>query len=147
MPNFDPITLQIIDGSGKTLFNASVPFRIEMDVQDVMEDAFIIEQTVAQHDPLPFVLEYYGYSENDQFPGYLGYEVESIFGVRNDSKNYWQLLINDVASMVGSDSAHPKPGATVTWKFTSIPTSLEQLAPRAKQIHERRLARATVKSK
>ncbi len=84
MPSYAPFTLQIVDETGKELFNQAVPFEWELDVKQIMERAFVLAQTTAAPDPFVYTVEYYGYSEAAQFPGYLGYEIESICGKSNN---------------------------------------------------------------
>ena len=117
MGNYAPITLQVLDESGQEIFAQSVPFEPEIDVRGVMERAFVLSHTSAQPDPLIYAFQYYGYSEVAQFPGCLGYEVESIFSMPNTQQYYWALSINGVLSPEGADSMQPGPGAMVVWQI------------------------------
>lgn len=145
MSDFAPITLRVIDENGNELFSQSVPYEWEIDVKQVMERAFVLSQTPRMPDPIVYTLQYYGYSEQDQYPGYLGYELESIdtsSGTKpSNQQYYWQLLINGVSSQGGADSEQPRPGSTVTWKYTPIAQSRDALGQRSKIILSRRLAR------
>jgi hypothetical protein len=145
MADYMPFTLRIVDDQGQELFSQSVPFEAEIDVRGIMERAFVISQTEAAPDPFLFDLQYYGYSEVGQFPGYLGYEVESICGKPNDQKFYWALSIDDVLSPEGADSMQPGPGSTVLWTYTPVPANPQQLPARTREVHARRASRAAVK--
>jgi uncharacterized protein DUF4430 len=144
MPDYAPIALQIVDENGLKLIELSVPFRLEIDVKQVMEAAFVLNQTAATPDPFLYIVEYYGYSESAQFPGYLGYEIESICGKANNSQFYWALSINGVVSSTGADTAYPGPGSTVLWQYT--PVHPEALTARAKVVQSRRASRAAAKT-
>jgi hypothetical protein len=146
MSNYAPITLQVLDEQGKELVKQSVPFESALDVREVMERAFVLSQTTATPDPFTYDLQYYGYSETAQYPGYLGYEIESICGKPNNQQFYWALMINGVLSAEGADSMQPGPGSTVLWQYTPIPTSPQQLAGRTRIVHQRRAERAAIKN-
>lgn len=141
MSDYAPITLLVVDNQERERFRASVPFEWELDVKSVMERAFVLSQTASDPDPLVYTMEYYGYSEVTQYPGYLGYEVESIFGLASNAQSYWQLLIDGVPSPEGADSMQPGPGSTVLWQFTPVPTDAQKLAARAGLVHARRAKR------
>jgi uncharacterized protein DUF4430 len=141
MSNYAPITLQVLDEAGQELFSQSVPFELELDVRGVMERAFVLSQTPTHPDPLIYDLQYYGYSEMAQYPGYLGYEVESIFGKPNNLQFYWALSINGVLSPEGADSIQPGPGSTVVWQYTPVPIDPHKLTARTRIIHSRRAER------
>jgi len=144
MADYAPITLRIVDEAGKEIFRQDVPFEWEIDVKQIMERAFVLTKTPANPDPLPYSVEYYGYSESDQFPGYLGYEVESIFGKVNNNRFFWALSINGVLSTEGADSMQPAPGSTVVWQFTPIPAG--PVTSRAGVVRSRRAERAKLKA-
>lgn len=144
MPSYAPFTLRIVDETGKELFNQTVPFEWELDVKQIMERAFVLAQTTTTPDPFLYTVEYYGYSEAAQFPGYLGYEIESICGKSNNRQFYWALLINGVPSSEGADSMQPGPGSTVLWQFSPIPANQQELAPRTRAVHLRRAARVAL---
>ena len=146
MSSFAAITLRVVDEKGQELFKQLVPFEWELDVEQIMERAFVLAQTPATPDPLLYTVEYFGYSEAAQFPGYLGYEIESICGKPNSLQFYWALFINGVLSPEGADSMQPGPGSTVLWQYTPIPTSPQGLAARTVAIHSRRAARAALKT-
>ena len=143
MSGYPPFTLRIIDDNGNECFRASVPFEWELDVKQIMERAFVLAQTSSTPDPFAYTMEYYGYSEIAQFPGYLGYEIESICGLSNNQQLYWALLIDDVLSMEGADSMQPAPGSTVLWQYRPVPADPRELAARTRIVHSRRAARAT----
>jgi hypothetical protein len=142
MADYQPFTLRIVDDQGKELFSQSVPFEAELDVRGIMERAFVISQTPAKPDPFYYDLQYYGYSQSAQFPGYLGYEVESICGKPNDQQHYWALSINNTLSPEGADSMQPGPGSAVVWTYTPIPANPQQLPARTREVHERRASKA-----
>jgi hypothetical protein len=145
MTDYMPFTLRIVDDQGQELFSLSVPFEAELDVRGIMERAFILSQTTASPDPFLYDLQYYGYSEMAQFPGYLGYEVESICGKPNNQQFYWALSINGVLSPEGADSMQPGPGSTVLWAYTPVPANPQELPARTREVHARRASRAALK--
>src|SRR6266851_3729456 len=145
MADYKPFTLKILDDKDQELFSQSVPFEPELDVRAIMERAFVLSQTVASPDPFLFDLHYYGYSEVAQFPGYLGYEVESIFGKPNNQQFYWALSIDGVLSPEGADSMQPGPGAAVLWTYTPVPATPQQLSARTREVHARRANRTALK--
>lgn len=147
MPDYAPVSLQAIDENGQKLIDASVPFSLGMDVQQVMEAAFVVAQKTATPDPFLYTVEFYGYSEVAAFPGYLGYEIESIgtkaTGLKpSNSQFYWKLSLNGIDSNTGADTTFPGPGSIVLWIYTPIPQSPAQLPPRTKVVQDRRAARA-----
>jgi hypothetical protein len=145
MTGYAPITLRVLDENGSEMFSQIVPYDWEIDVKELMERAFILSQSSTTPDPLVYTLQYYGYSERAQFPGYLGYEVESIgTGVEmkpNNSQFYWQLLIDGLPSQEGADSEQPRPGSTITWQYTPIPPNSDDFSSRTRLIHSRRAKR------
>ena len=153
MASYSPITLKIVDNSGTVKFHHDVPFEFELDVEEVMERAFVLAQTlppppppapplpIEKRDPLPYTLKYYGYSESPQFPGYLGYEVESIFDLVTDTQNYWELKLDGILSPTGADSTHPGPGSTVLWTYVKVPVNPTSLPGRTQVIQQRRSSR------
>lgn len=144
MPHYAPILLRIVDEQGQELVHQTVPFEFELDVKEVMERAFVLAQTSANPDPFVYEVQFYGYSESAQFPGYLGYEIESIQGKANNQQFYWELKINGVASLEGADSMQPGPGSEVLWEYTPMTGSEQTLAPRARVVHARRRERASM---
>lgn len=142
MAGFNPITLRAIDNTNKQLFEYSVPFTSEITALQLLEQAFVLAQTPSTSDPFVFTLEYYGYSQSTQFPGYLGYEVESIASLPNNSLFYWELLVNGVASSSGANTTFPNPGSTVTWQYTAIPSAPASLSRRAALIQKRHAGRS-----
>lgn len=143
MPHYAPILLRIVDEQGQELFRQTVPFEFELDVKEVMERAFILAQTPANPDPLVYGVQFYGYSESAQYPGYLGYEIESIQGKPNNQQFYWELKINGVASLEGADSMQPGPGSEVLWEYTPIAARQQQITGRVQVVHARRSKRAS----
>jgi len=116
-----------------------------------MEAAFVLNQPTGaagatNPDPFLYTVEFYGYSESAQFPGYLGYEIESI-GLKKDAMKpsndqyYWELSVNTVPSTAGPDTNFPGPGSTVQWTYTAI-TPATPLAARTQVVHARRASRA-----
>lgn len=142
MSDFAPIKLQIIDNNEQCLFEQVVPFRFEINARQVMEFAFVLAQTSTTPDPLLFTVEYFGYSESSQFPGYLGYEIMSIANLPNNDQFYWDLLVNNVSSSTGADTTFPAPGATVRWRYTPVPGAQAAVTPRARAVLARRTARS-----
>jgi hypothetical protein len=142
MLSFSPITLRVIDSNNNQLFEYVVPFRIGINARQVLEEAFALAQTSAAPDPFVFTIEYFGYSESTAFPGYLGYEIESIGGLANSGQFYWDLLVNGVPSTSGADTTYPNPGAVVLWQYTPIPAAPSALGNRAAVIQSRRTARS-----
>jgi hypothetical protein len=145
MPSFAPFTLRVVDANGNQIFTQTVPFEFELTVTQIMERAFVLSQTAANHDPLPFQLQYYGYSEDPQFPGYLGYEVESLCNIASNPANgYWELLIDQQVSNEGADSMRPRAGAEILWQFVPAARGGEPRSARGRVIHERRAQRKSV---
>lgn len=143
MSDFTPIKLLVVNNYGTPLFEHTVPFAFEINARQVLEQAFVLTQTAGNPDPLLFTVEYFGYSESAQFPGYLGYEIVSIANLPNNTQFFWDLLINNVSSSAGADTTFPGPGSTVTWRYTPIPTSPEAaVTPRTRTLLERAAKRA-----
>src|SRR5262245_23027587 len=141
MSEYAPITIRAVDDKGQELFNYTVPFEFELDVTEVMERAFVIGQTTGKPDPFLYTVEYFGYSESAQFPGYLGYEIESIARLQSNDQFFWSLLINDVPSSSGADTTYPGPGASVLWKYTPVPAAAHEAPGRAGAVHRLRRER------
>jgi hypothetical protein len=143
------IAIQAIDDNGNSIFSYSVPFVMGISVKQVMETAFVFNQLPPPDtDPFLYTAEYYGYSEDPQFPGYLGYEIEGIgnktIGILpTNNQYYWNLSINNQDSKTGAETAYPVPGSTVLWKYVAIPANPQDLTARTRVIHSRRAARAT----
>jgi hypothetical protein len=142
MSDFAPITLRAIDNNNTQLFQYSVPFQLKISAREVLEHAFILAQTSPNPDPFIYTLQYFGYSESPQFPGYLGYEIESIGSLSNNSQFFWDLLVDGVSSSSGADTTYPNPGATVLWQYTPIPVGPAALSKRATVIQSRRAGRS-----
>jgi hypothetical protein len=142
MSDFSPITVSAVDNQNNQLFAYTVPFRFEMTAREALESAFMLAQTSAQPDPFVFTLEYFGYSESQQFPGYLGYEIESIGQFANTAAFYWDLLIDGVSSSHGADTTFPGPGSTVTWQYTAVPSPSSAVSQRASTVQSRRAQRS-----
>jgi hypothetical protein len=141
MSTYAPITVRALDNQGHSLFEYAVPFSLEVSARQLLEQAFVLGQS-ATPDPFLFTLEYYGYSESPQYPGYLGYEVESIAGLSNSAQYYWELLVNGVSSSSGADTTYPNPGAIVTWQYAAIPASPSEQSRRATRVQKRYKNRA-----
>jgi len=145
---YQTVTLRAVDDSGSELFHYTVPLHLGMNVQQIMESAFVLNQCpLPNPDPFVFTVRYYGYSEDPQYPGYLGYEIEAIGKSKalllpTNDQFYWELLINGVASTNGADTTHPGPGSTVLWQYVAEPASPAALNARARTIHSRRAAGA-----
>lgn len=146
MADFTPIDLAVIDNNGTTLFSASVPFSTGMTARNVLEQGYIAAQTPTNIDPIDFTLEFFGYSENPQYPGFLGYEIDSMGGLPGNAQFYWELLIGGVMSQTGADTTYPAPGASVTWQYVAIGTPLAAASPRAELLHARRQDRRAARS-
>jgi Domain of unknown function (DUF4430) len=113
-----------------------------MSVREILEAAFVENQTNTTPDPFLYTLEYYGYSTDPSFPGYLGYELESINSLTTTANFYWSLAVNGAASLTGIDTTFPSPGSTITLTYTSI-SGLDDL--RSKAISKRRASRKSGK--
>lgn len=72
-------------------------------------------------------------------------QIESIFGLANNSQFFWELLIDDVPSNEGADSMQPAPGSTVLWQYNPVPQDPTKLAARTRLVHERRVKRLASK--
>ena len=140
MNDYAPITVQANDNNNNVLFQITVPFEFEINARQLLERAFVISQEPDNTDPFLYTVEYFGYSESSQFPGYLGYEIESIASLPNNDSFFWDLIINGISSQTGADTTFPNPGATVLWQYTS--TSSAKLSARASVIKNRRQARS-----
>lgn len=128
MLDYAPITLRIIDEKGKCLHEYVIPFEFGMNVQQLLERAFVAAQTTVDADPFLFTLEFFGYSESAQFPGYLGYEVDSI-GSLGTGDHFWDLMLDGISTSTGIDTTFPQPGGTVVLQYTPIPDA--PTSPRA----------------
>ena len=137
MHRHGPITLRAIDNDNNKLFEYLVPFSLGITARQVMEQAFVQEQTPSNPDPFLFALEYYGYSDMAGYPGYLGYEIASIKDLPNNAEYYWDLLLNDIAATTGADTTFPNPGSTVTWRYTAIAAGPAPLSKRAAIVKKR----------
>lgn len=141
------IVLRAVDDKGNVLFEYGVPFAVGRTVKQFMEEAFVLNQEAQPNaDPFLYILEYYGYSEAPQFPGYLGYEVEGI-GLKStgilpsNDQYYWELKINDQPANAGADSLCPGPDSIVVWEYKDISASATRVPARTELIRARRLAR------
>lgn len=137
MAAFAPITLQVMDHNGNILFKSIVPYEFEITAHQVLERAFVIEQNSSLPDPFIFTQRYYGYSQVAEYPGYLGYEIESICGYANETNFYWDLIVDGVSSSIGADSTYPNPGGSVSWQYTGV-TEANALSARAAILTKRR---------
>jgi len=142
MSHFAPITLRAIDSDNKLLFEYVVAFRMGISARQVLEEAFVLAQTSTAPDPFIFTLEFFGYSEAAQFPGFLGYEIESIGTFANNEQFFWDLLIDGVPSTSGADTTYPNPGSTVLWQYTPVSNVQAVVNKRAVIIQSRRSARS-----
>ncbi|MDC6180107.1 DUF4430 domain-containing protein [Ralstonia solanacearum] len=136
------ITIEAYDDNGNQLFSYQVGFAFEIDVQQLLQLAFVQGQSASQPDPFSYTLDYYGYSQSAQYPGYLGYELESINAFDSDANHYWELAVNGQPSSSGIDTTFPNPGATVTFTYQTINTRHLAANSRQKAIQERRAARS-----
>jgi hypothetical protein len=138
-----PITIEAYDNNGQQLFSYEVAFDWEINVEQLLERAFAQQQSAATPDPFTYTVAYYGYSQSADFPGYLGYELESIGSLSSSSDFYWSLSINDQPSPSGIDTTFPNPGSTVTFRYTPSATATSHEAGRRlKEMQPRRAARA-----
>jgi hypothetical protein len=135
-------TIEAIDNSGNPIFKYTVPAYKNISVRMILEVAFNRNQSSTTHDPFHFTLEYYGYSTDPSFPGYLGYELESINSLTTTANFYWSLAVNGAASLTGIDTTFPNPGSTITLTYTST-NGLDDL--RSKAISKRRASRKSGK--
>lgn len=139
-----PVTIEAFDDNNNQLFGFQVPFTWRVNVQELLEQAYILNQTVAQPDPFQYTLEYFGYSQSAQFPGFLGYELESINGFQTGGDFFWSLSVNGNLSQSGIDTTYPNPGATVTLQFASFATAPAHAATqRARTIQGMRMQRSS----
>ena len=144
MPQPAPVDLSIIDADGGAIFSCSVPFERGMSGRGVLEQAFVESQSATKADPFAVTFAFYGYSQSAQYPGYLGYEVESFGG---DSKNmlptndqfYWELFIDGQVATVGADLTRPNPGGSIRWTYVAVDASPGP-SPRAALHAQRRAA-------
>ncbi|MHA6908138.1 DUF4430 domain-containing protein [Ralstonia pseudosolanacearum] len=134
------ITIQAYDDSNNRLFSYQVGFAFEINVQQLLQLAFVNAQSASQPDPFSYTLEYYGYSQSAQYPGYLGYELESINAFDADANHYWALAVNGQPSPSGIDTTFPNPGATVTLTYQTVTSKSLSANSRQKAIQERRAA-------
>ena len=67
-----------------------------MSARESLEAAFVVSLN-SEADPIIYTLEFFGFSQSEQFPGYLGYEIESFLApprrVLANEKFYWELFI------------------------------------------------------
>lgn len=141
MITYDPVTIEAIDDEGNSLFKYAVPFEMKISALQLMERAFVLVQQVSpKPDPFLYTVEYYGYSQSAQFPGYLGYEIESIGNLQNSDTGYWELLLNGQVSSTGADTTYPNPGGLILWKYLTIPAENEAASNRARMIQTRKSA-------
>lgn len=140
MAAYPPITLRAIDDKGNVLFEYEVPFEFGINAKQLLERAFVLAQRPAKADPFLYTVEYYGYSQSPQFPGYLGYEIESIANLPGNSSFYWDLILDGVSSTTGADTTYPNPGGTIVWQYTPVPA--QPATQRSAVIQSRRTARA-----
>jgi len=136
MLEYSPITLQILDDQGKCLYEYVVPFEFGISAKQLLERAFVAAQSTVDADPFLFTLEYFGYSESAEFPGYLGYEVESIKNLQTDAQHFWDLMLDGVSTLTGVDTTFPQPGGTVVLQYTQIPA--QPTNPRAAAVQSRK---------
>lgn len=139
-----PISLAIVDNTGGLLFSETVPYT-GTNVQAILEDAFKQAQSPTTPDPFEFTVSYYGNSQNPQFPGYLGYEIESLCHLPSNAQFYWALLINGTPSPTGADTTFPNPGSTVAWIYTPASAQASSTHGRAQEVHKHRLTRLSAK--
>jgi hypothetical protein len=137
-----PITIEAYDNTGSKIFSYQVEFSWEINVEEILERAFAANQTASKADPFTYTVGYFGYSQTAAFPGYLGYEVESINSFASNASFYWNLAVNGINSSTGIDTTFPNPGATVTLRYTAIDAPTTPAASsRTKAIQERRASR------
>jgi len=136
------ITLQALDENGVNLFSYEVAHTPRMNVQTLLEHAFVQHQKddPASPDPFRFLLSYYGYSMDPDYPGYLGYELESIDSRQSDMQHYWELSINGTPSTSGIDSTYPAPGDIVMFRFVAMTAKRGMQNRRVAHIAGRRAA-------
>ncbi|WP_423371054.1 DUF4430 domain-containing protein [Burkholderia sp. LMG 32019] len=142
MSDLNPIVIRAIDTrSGQQILEYTVPFSPKITVRQVLEQAFLIGQTPTSPDPFLFTFEYYGYSQSTQFPGYMGYELESINGDSYNGEYYWELQVDGVATQSGADTTFPNPGSTISWLYVSVPADSSRVSPRLTAIQKRHASR------
>lgn len=141
MSHYPPITLRAVDDKAQLIFEYRVPFEFGVSVRQLLERAFVLAQAVEDKaDPFLYTIEYYGYSRSAQYPGYLGYEIESVASFASDATHYWDLQLDGVTTMTGADTTFPNPGGTVLWQYQDVATA-KNLPARTQEIHSRRRSR------
>jgi len=141
----EPIIIEAYDDDDNKIFSYAVDFDWEINVEQLLERAFAEQQSAENPDPFTYTVEYYGYSQSAAFPGYLGYELESINGFNTASDFYWSLSVNGQTSPSGIDTTFPNPGSTVTFRYTATGAATRhEVGSRLKVIQERRAVRAKV---
>ena len=134
------ITLKLVNKISQPALNLSytVPFTLECTVLRILEKAYVNAQKpdLHLHHPFQYMLEYFGYNQSSAFPGFLGYELDSINGVAGDKSHYWKLTVNSVAASTGVSECYPNPGATVELTYTAAPDSGHEPGTRAHAIQK-----------
>lgn len=143
MSGLGNIHVEALDLNGASIFKYDAPPGSGVTARELLEASFVGLQRTDLRDPFVFTLEFFGYSTDPQFPGYLGYEVESIgrpggTPLSNSTENYWELLMNGQQATEGADALRPLPGSRVTWQFTSMQSQLAGSSVRAKLVKARR---------
>jgi hypothetical protein len=137
----DPITIEAIDDKEQSLFVYSCPSSLRLNVQSILDQAFAGLQSAAKPDPFRFSISYFGYSKDPAYPGYLGYEIESINDCVTSANAYWSLSLNDQASDHGIDTTFPGPADKVMLRFVTVGAAASGRNIREKSIIARRLER------
>jgi len=115
-----PVKIDAVDDKGHKLFSFRVELTSRLSVQSLLDKTFIEHQRPKRPDPFNFTVSYFGYSKNKKFPGYLGYEIDSIEDFKSSVSAYWSVSINSIPASHGIDTTFPGPGDTVTLRFIRI---------------------------
>lgn len=99
MADFALITRRAADNQNNRLSKVSVPFRPEINARQALEPAFILGQTPQSASLFAFAPQTYCGSGSQQFPGYPGYEIESIGGFAVNDQFDWQVTVDGVSSL------------------------------------------------
>lgn len=140
MPNPTEMLLIIVSSGGTPLVEQSVAYTSSMTARGVLEGGFLAMQSPANPDPFEITIKYYGESESTSFPGFLGYEIESLCNLPATAQQYWELLINGTPSQTGADTTIPPPGSTVAWRYILASASSGNAETFAEDLHRRRQA-------
>lgn len=94
---------------------------IMVDVTQIVQGAgsSLVSYNIAENTSALALLKMSNKVETKNFSG-VGEFVESINGIKADTKHFWELLVNGKSSSVGAGSYQLKAGDKVEWKLTEI---------------------------